>query len=279
MQGRAPRLLPYAAIVVVVIIIAVFVVVKATQRSSPSAASRLAPATVVRLVTRVAASAFEAAGAPSGAANMTALPAQVEALTKNGTPQLLYVGAEYCPYCAAERWPLVIALTRFGAFSGLGATASAGADVYPNTATFSFHGSRYSSPYLAFTAVETETNQPSADGGYTALQALTAEQERILRTYDGPPYLTGTAGAIPFGDLGGRFLIRGASYDPGLLQGLTMAQVAAAVADPTGRLGQALLASANRYTAALCQITHGRPGAVCGSPVVRAAAGQLPTAG
>ena len=26
-------------------------------------------------------------------------------LTLNGKPEILYMGAEYCPYCAAERWP------------------------------------------------------------------------------------------------------------------------------------------------------------------------------
>jgi hypothetical protein len=32
---------------------------------------------------------------------------------------MLYIGAEYCPYCAAERWPLVMALSKFGTFSNL----------------------------------------------------------------------------------------------------------------------------------------------------------------
>ncbi|HSR26568.1 MAG TPA: DUF929 family protein, partial [Candidatus Eisenbacteria bacterium] len=41
-----------------------------------------------------------------------------------GRPEVLYVGAEYCPYCAAERWPLIVALSRFGTFSGVRAAAS-----------------------------------------------------------------------------------------------------------------------------------------------------------
>ena len=32
----------------------------------------------------------------------------------SGSPELFYYGAEYCPYCAAERWSVVIALSRFG---------------------------------------------------------------------------------------------------------------------------------------------------------------------
>ena len=27
-----------------------------------------------------------------------------------GKPEIVFVGAEYCPYCAAERWPIVMAL-------------------------------------------------------------------------------------------------------------------------------------------------------------------------
>src|SRR5712692_8559609 len=40
-------------------------------------------------------------------------------LTGNGKPEVVYVGAEYCPFCAAERWALSVALSRFGSFSGL----------------------------------------------------------------------------------------------------------------------------------------------------------------
>src|SRR5205823_15010475 len=37
----------------------------------------------------------------------------------SGKPEVLYIGAEYCPFCAAERWSLVYALARFGTFKGL----------------------------------------------------------------------------------------------------------------------------------------------------------------
>ena len=45
-------------------------------------------------------------------------------LTKNGLPEVLYVGAEYCPFCAAERWALIVALSKFGSFSKLHYTKS-----------------------------------------------------------------------------------------------------------------------------------------------------------
>src|SRR5438876_6623085 len=37
----------------------------------------------------------------------------------HGKPVVLYVGAQYCPFCAAERWALVLALSRFGHWAGL----------------------------------------------------------------------------------------------------------------------------------------------------------------
>jgi len=33
---------------------------------------------------------------------------------------VVYIGAEYCPYCAVERWPLIVALNRFGTLTNLG---------------------------------------------------------------------------------------------------------------------------------------------------------------
>src|SRR4051794_36222191 len=40
-------------------------------------------------------------------------------LTNAGKPEVLFIGGEFCPYCAGERWALVQALSRFGTFSGL----------------------------------------------------------------------------------------------------------------------------------------------------------------
>ena len=60
------------------------------------------------------------------------------------------MGAEYCPYCAAERWALVMALSKFGTFTDLQGTTSSATDTNPSTPTFSFYGSTYTSKYLSF---------------------------------------------------------------------------------------------------------------------------------
>ena len=74
----------------------------------------------------------------------------------NGTkPEILYVGADYCPYCAITRWGLIIAMLRFGNFSNLHYTASNSTDVFSNSATFSFYNATYQSGYISFVGVET----------------------------------------------------------------------------------------------------------------------------
>ena len=53
-----------------------------------------------------------------GVATGVLLPVtNVSRLTVNGTPEVLYMGADYCPFCAATRWGLVLALMRFGNFT------------------------------------------------------------------------------------------------------------------------------------------------------------------
>src|ERR1700733_11618634 len=74
---------------------------------------------------------------------------------------MLYIGAEFWPIWATERWPMLVALSHFGTFSNVSQTHSAVSD--GDIATLSFYGSTYSSPYLTFAPVETTTNQPSGN--------------------------------------------------------------------------------------------------------------------
>jgi len=181
-------------------------------------------------------------------------------------PEVLYVGAEYCPFCASQRWALVIALNRFGTFTGLSATHSAGDDVFPNTATLSFHGSSYTSQYLSFTGVEI------ADRNRNPLETLNAQQQQLVSTYDAPPYVAASSkGSVPFVDFGNQFVQTGAAYSPQLLAGLSHDQIAAQLTtNPTGPVAQAILGSANAFTAIICALTGGQPAEVCTSAAAQA---------
>ena len=81
-----------------------------------------------RAIDDVPASVFNTVGVTSPVASVTP-PQAVEgpagadrrpARAAQKLPEVLYLGAEYCPYCAAQRWTTIIALSRFGTWSGLG---------------------------------------------------------------------------------------------------------------------------------------------------------------
>jgi hypothetical protein len=250
-----------AAIVLVVAVLVGFAVFGPKQQQSASSGS-LDPAILTTLTT-IPAGTFDTVGVGVGASNppkaITSSP-----LTQDGKPEVLYVGAEYCPFCAAQRWPLVVALSRFGQYSGLQATTSGAApEAYPNTATLSFHGATYTSQYLAFTGIETQTNtnQP--------LDTLSGDAKTLFQTYN-------PQGSIPWTDYGGRSAQTGASVDPGLLAGKSQQEIATAIADPNTDISKAVLGSANVITARLCTLTNNAPAEVCNSPGVKAAAAAQP---
>jgi hypothetical protein len=256
------------AVVVVVGVALVAAVASGSKGTKPAAP---ASAALVRKVTALPSGVF--AQVKAGNATAKPKPITAPALTADGKPQILYVGAEYCPYCATERWPMVIALSRFGSFSNLGVTHSSSTDVFPNTPTFSFHGATYRSQWITFTGVETESNQRQGDG-YAPLDKLTAEQEQIFATYDAPPYTT-SSGGIPFIDFGGKFLVSGVTYDPAVLSGKSADDIASALADPTTPISKGAVGTANTFTAAICSLTNGQPAAVCNDPTIKEIATTL----
>ena len=182
---------------------------------------------------------------------------------------MFYIGAEFCPYCAFDQWGLVVALSRFGTFSGLHTVHSSSTDIYPNTPTWTFYGSSYTSKYLTFTPVEQTTNVPdrSAPLGYVPLQSPTAEQQALIRKFD--PGLT-----IPFADIGNKYVISGASASPQVLAGKSWAQIASSLHDASSPVAQAVDGTANYITAAICKLTNNQPTTAC-TPTVTALASKM----
>jgi hypothetical protein len=248
--------------VAVVVVIAMAGVIAVASTSKSGTADHTASPELMSKVTSVPTRVFEQVGTGSSAS--APKPISAPALTAGGKPLILYIGAEYCPYCATERWPMVIALSRFGSFSGLGTTHSSSADVFPDTQTFSFHGARYTSRWISFTGVELQTNERHGDG-YAPLDRLTAEQQRLLDTYDRAPYVGSgdSSGGIPFIDFGGKFVVGGASYDPSVLQGKSATQIADALADPSSNVSRGAIGVANAFTSTICSLTGGQPKNVC----------------
>jgi hypothetical protein len=263
------------AVVLVVVLVLVLVKVVGGGPTTPAAQpAQTAAADVVAGVTTVPASVLDQVGKGKVDTLPKAITGQ-PALTANGKPLVLYVGAEYCPFCAAQRWGMVVALSRFGSFTNLKTTHSASDDVFPNTATLSFHGSTYTSDFLTFQGVETQTNVRQGSG-FTPLDTLTPEQQQTFTKFNAPPFVdANSAGAIPFVDFGNKVISSGASISPQLLAGKSASDIASVLKDPTNPIAQAVDGSANAFTAIICQLTGGQPGNVCTSPAVTAYQGQF----
>jgi hypothetical protein len=275
-ERRRRLLLAVGAVVLVIVIVGGLVAIRVFGGGKKTATGPTGAASAALISTL--SSIPDATFATVGSAGVTAAPSAINnapALTDNGKPKVLYIGAEYCPFCAAERWPVTVALMRFGTFSGLGTTHSAAGDEHPNTPTLSFHGATYTSQYLAFTGVETTTNEVQGNS-YKPLDTPSAADQETLQKYDNAPYVDAdSAGSIPFIDLGNKFIGSGATYDPALLAGKTQDQVGDALKDPSNPITKAVIGSANVYTAAICKLTGNQPAKVCSTEAVTAAAGKL----
>jgi thiol-disulfide isomerase/thioredoxin len=182
-------------------------------------------------------------------------------LTSGGKPEMLYIGAEWCPYCAAERWAMAVALNRFGTFSPLHGIHSSSTDVYPNTPTLTFYRAKYTSSYLVFTPVENE------DINHALLQKPTPAQQAIWNKYD-------PTNGYPFINFGNRY-IAGTTYDPQVLHGLTWSQVASDLHNPSSPVAKGVNGSANMFTAAICKLTGNAPASVCTAAPVSALEGKI----
>jgi hypothetical protein len=259
------------SILAVIIVVVAFIVIKANSSSpkpvttsSANGPTGSALASVVTKVTSVPASVLDSVGEGGGA--VTAKPTTISgsALTSGGKPEMLYIGAEYCPYCGAERWAMIVALSRFGTFTGLATVHSSSTDVDPNTPTWTFANVTYTSKYLTFKPVELTTNVPdsTAPMGYVPLQTPNAAETALESKYDGA-----SGGAIPFIDFGNKYMISGASYDAGLLAKLSWATIATDLHNPSSPVAKAIGGTANYITAAICKLTGNQPASACTSVV------------
>jgi hypothetical protein len=255
--SRTPTWLPAAATVgVIALLVVAFLAYRYLTTPAPPVISATSASLVISTITSLAATELEQVG--SGSANNLIKKVSGTPLTgPDGKPDVFYLGAEFCPYCAAERWPVIIALSRFGTFSGLQTTTSSSTDIYPNTPTFTFRSATFTSQYIDFESVET------SDRNQNTLQTPTSQQQALVRKYD-------TSNSIPFVDFGNRYTFAGAMYVPDLLAGMTWQQVADALQQPASPQAKAILGSANLITAAVCQLTGQQPAAVCSGPGIQA---------
>jgi Domain of unknown function (DUF929) len=250
------------AAVIVLVLIVVFIIVGSQSSSTTRTGFGPAPSSILSAVTHPSDTVGAAVGTGGQPGNLNRLSGSTVLKAADGKPQVIYVGAEYCPYCAAERWSIVMALARFGTFSNLQEMMSSSTDIDPNTNTFTFHGSTFSSSTVDFQAVELE------DRNRQPFESPSAQVSQIFSSVDRPPY-TASSGGFPFLDIAGRFTLRATSYDPALLQGLTWDQIASDLSDGSSPVAQAIVGNANYLTAAICTVTDNKPTSACSSSVIQ----------
>ena len=271
-RARSTSTWAFGAVGLVVVVVVVVVVVaalgggkKGPTGSSANALRSPMPQSVTDTVQSGWAAVASSVGLPSTSvvAPPHAAPSGAPLLTAPGSslPAVAFVGAEFCPYCAAERWAIVMALGQFGRFGALQQTTSSSYDVYPGTATFSFYPTApYTSQYVTLSATEEADNRPIG-GQYSTLAQPPAWVASIYQKYD-------NSAGYPFLDIGNRVLVESPTYLPDRLTGLNASQIAQRLSNPSDPVTQDIVGAATYLVAGICSVTGNQPAAVCSVPVV-----------
>lgn len=249
---------------VVVLALIVLIIVLSSGGSDKTAASSTtlgagAETTVVDTMTSIPAATFDAVASTKAASVFKKITS--DAITADGKPEVLYIGGEFCPFCAIQRWSMVAALSRFGTFTGIGLTRSAAND--GNIATLTFRNTKFTSQYLTFTPVE------NVDVNHNVIQTPTDAQQKLWLAINGQA-------SYPFIDVGGKYAIS-STDNYNILSKLSQTEIAVNAADPTTPIGKSILSSANQFSAVICSITNNQPSSVCDSAGVKAEIANLPT--
>jgi hypothetical protein len=260
-------LIAWVSVGVVVAIVATFVLVKELNSGgSERTAFGQTSQAVFNDVTQIPASVYNQVGvsSPTIQVQPVAVLYKQPAYTSHGLPGAFYFGAEFCPYCAATRWGIIAALSRFGTFDKLYNMWSSATDpAGPNTPTFTFYGVHYHSTHFHFVGYEVE------DRNGKALMSMPAEVNNLVLKYN--PQET-----FPFMDMANKVFIRTSAFDPLALSGYhTQASIATHLDDPSNYITQAIVTTANYVSAGLCSISKDPPQSVCTSSGVKAAAHAL----
>lgn len=256
------RWLLFSVGLVAALVVLTIVLVDVLANSTPGIA------TVVHEVTSIPSAVYNKIGVDSPVVQVSGFhtianqsPLMFSSNGKN-LPGFIYWGAEYCPYCAATRWAIIAALARFGTFGHLHYMKSSSTDPYPDTNTFTFFGSTYTSKYLVFRPYEVENRAG------TVLELPPPSVTRLINRYN-------SGEAFPFLDIGNRVFLVGSPYNPQILQRKPWWTIAGDLQVTSNPATQAIVATANYITAAVCEANNEAPASVCDSTGVEAAAYAL----
>lgn len=261
-RSQNPLFWIIGVIVVLAVIVGVFIVL--SQQGNNANKPTATDTAVLQDVTHVSTSVIDTVGTGGQTKSLAPIIGGPPLTGPTGKPEFFYMGGEYCPFCAAERWAMVVALSRFGTFSSLQQITSSESSV----PTFTFYpgaykGQYYSSQYIDFVPVESDGQQQGQ-----ALQTPTADQQALFSKYDGPPYFS-SSGSIPFVDIANQQLLQGANYSPDTIVNLSWKDIAGDLSNANSPVTQGIVGSANYLTAAICQATNQQPGSVCSDATIQ----------
>ena len=172
-----------------------------------------------------------------------------EPMKRNGKLFVFFMGAEYCPFSAAERWSIVRGLQKFGQWNGLKQTMSAARDEpFLNLPTYDFTEATYTSSQIEFVARELK------DREFKPLQKLLRAEEKFVRKFNPEK-------EIPFLLVGGRFMQIGAGFTPKIFIGHTFRQTETELKKAESEIRKTIDAEGNIIAALLC--VSGLPPELC----------------
>jgi len=269
------RYLALGLIIVAIVLLGALVVVR--DNSGPGSTSTVetfnpASSSLVSSLASVPSSVYDTVGVTSPTIPVTPLvaaghnaPVWLASVNGGHLPVVFFYGAEFAPYAAAERWPLILALSRFGTFNQLGLMQSSSTTAFANVSTFTFWKASYVSHHVDLQSVERYSALNPTGARYLGLQTPDARQSAAIASY-------GTsATTFPLLDVANRYVLDGSGFSPAVLAGVSQDQIAGFLSSPAAPLTQAVIAAANEITAAICSVDGNKPDAVCESRGVLAA--------
>ena len=195
-------------------------------------------------------SVVDAVGSGGQSGEMIRLPASAKLPATDGKPLVVFVGAEYCPYCAAERWVMVMWLSRFGTFK----------QSLRDSVVIHRRLSRHR--YLHVLQVDrtrarTSTSAPNEieDRNQQPLQTMSAGDPNIFTKYDDPPYTIAAAASSHSSTSAGCSPSTPRATSRATLQACRGARSQRSSATRASTVTKAIIGNANILTAATCIAT------------------------
>lgn len=117
------RRLVYLSLIIVVAVLAVAILlVTGKKQNGPDLSAYINKPVPQSLVDELRIPDNLSSGIGIGFASGTPRNVSGAPLHINGKPAIVYIGAEFCPFCAGQRWALIIALMRGRTSSGRSGT-------------------------------------------------------------------------------------------------------------------------------------------------------------